>query len=70
MICNTWLEQSLNGDISRYAKKLATQPDLLSDVLKKLELEDLPMQEAMEMLDQAYYYTILAKEQDIDVYED
>ena len=62
-------ERSLRGDISRYAKKLAVQPDLLSQVLDDLGMENLPLKDAMRMIEQAYYYTMQAEEQDIDIYE-
>ena len=62
-------EHSLRGDVSRYAKKLAVQPDLLSQVLDDLGMENLPLKDAMRMIEQAYYYTMQAEEQDIDIYE-
>lgn len=62
-------EHSLRGDVARHAKRLATQPDLLNQAFEKIGLENLKMQEAKNILEQAFYFTIQAAEQDLDIYE-
>ena len=63
-------EHSLRGDVTRYAKQLATGPDLLNKVLEKLGLSDLNVEQAQQVIEQGYYFTMQAAEQDLDIYED
>lgn len=63
-------EHSLRGDVSRYAKQLATRPDLLNRVLEEVGLSDLDIKTAKEVIDQAYYFTMQAADRDLDIYED
>lgn len=63
-------EHSLRGDVTRYAKKLAKQEDLLKQALTSIALENLNMQKAKNIIEQAYYFTMQAAEQDLDIYED
>ncbi|NLM19655.1 MAG: DNA repair exonuclease [Clostridiaceae bacterium] len=63
-------EHSLRGDVTRYAKRLATGPDLLNKVLEELGLSDLNVEQAKQVIEQGYYFTMQAAEQDLDIYED
>ncbi len=62
-------EHSLRGDVARYAKLLATRPDLLHQVLRSLNLQDVNMQTATKLIEQGYYYTMQAAERELDIYE-
>lgn len=62
-------EHSLRGDVARYAKQLATQPDLLHQVLCSLDLQDVNMKMAEQLIEQGYYFTLQAAEQELDIYE-
>lgn len=63
-------EHSLRGDVTRYAKQLATGPDLLNKVLEDLGLTNLNVKQAKQVIEQGYYFTMQAAEQDLDIYED
>lgn len=63
-------EHSLRGDLSRYAKQLATRPDLLNRILEEVGLNNLDMKTARQIIDQAYYFTMQAADRDLDIYED
>ncbi|NLJ69942.1 MAG: DNA repair exonuclease [Clostridiaceae bacterium] len=63
-------EHSLRGDVTRYAKQLATGPDLLNKVLEDLGLSDLNVEQAKQVIEQGYYFTMQAAEQDLEIYED
>ncbi|HHT24609.1 MAG TPA: DNA repair exonuclease [Clostridiaceae bacterium] len=62
-------EHSLRGDVARYAKRLATGPDLLNKVLEEIGLADLNVEQAKQVIEQGYYFTMQAAEQDLDIYE-
>ena len=62
-------EHSLRGDVTRYAKQLAAEPDLLNKVLEDLGLRNLNAEQAKQVIEQGYFFTMQAAEQDLDIYE-
>lgn len=62
-------EHSLRGDVTRYAKQLATKPDLLNQMMISLDFDNMNMQMADRLIEKAYYYTMQAAEQELDLYE-
>lgn len=62
-------EHSLRGDVTRYAKQLVIRSDMLDNVLDELGLSNLNDEQAKKIVKQAYYFTMQAAEEDLDIYD-